>query len=379
MSQKILTVSNLAVSFQTESGTLSAVDGVSFELKKGSTLGIAGESGCGKSVTALSIISLLPKPSGRIDSGSVILHGCRNSQSFAGHSMLNSKQPWPLSGTPDHENGGKNGNENGNIELLNLDPEKMRTIRGRNISMIFQEPMTALNPVYKIKKQMLEVYSIHFPDMTRQQMTRDATDMLKQVGIANPDKIIECYPHQLSGGMRQRVMIAMALATKPDILIADEPTTALDVTVQAQILELISTLQREMGMSVILITHDLGVIAENCEDAVVMYGGRVAERAGVKELFKNPSHPYTKGLLNSIPALAATPKTTLPAIRGRVPSLEEMPIGCRFSTRCPDVMDICLKISPAETEIATCHFSACHLHEKTFKVANDFSNLQPDK
>ncbi len=329
----ILKVDQLVVAFQTESGNsdnLKAVDGVSFELKQGTTLGIVGESGCGKSVTALAVMSLLPKPSGRIESGSILFKG---------------------------------------RELVNLAPHEMQKIRGRRISMIFQEPMTALNPVYKIKKQMIEVYAIHYPDMTMRQMIHESVDMLRQVGIASPDKVIDCYPHQLSGGMRQRVMIAMALAPKPDILIADEPTTALDVTVQAQILDLIRDLQEKMGMSVIFITHDLGVIAENCDDAVVMYGGRAAERAGVRELFKNPLHPYTRGLLQSIPALAGTPKSILPTIKGRVPSLEEMPAGCRFSTRCPDVMEICRSVSPDDVEVPERkgHFIACHFRDFNIK------------
>ncbi len=324
MPEIILQVDQLKVAFQTESGNLRAVDGVSFNLRQGTTLGIVGESGCGKSVTSLAVMALLPRPSGQIHSGSIIFKG---------------------------------------TELVNLDKNIMHSIRGRQISMIFQEPMTALNPVYRIKKQMNEVYALHFPEMTKRQMTRSSIDMLEQVGVANPDKVVECYPHELSGGMRQRVMIAMALAPKPDILIADEPTTALDVTVQAQILELIRDLQKKMGMSVILITHDLGVIAENCDDAVVMYGGRVAERAGVKELFKRPFHPYTKGLLGSMPALAGTPKSILPTIKGRVPSLEEMPKGCRFSNRCPDVMDICRSDSPDEVEVMEreSHFTSCHL------------------
>ncbi|MBF0467992.1 MAG: ABC transporter ATP-binding protein [Desulfamplus sp.] len=319
----ILNVSNLVVSFETEKGRVKAVDGAGFKLKKGATLGIVGESGCGKSVTALAIMGLLPKPSGRIESGTI---------EFKSEDMV------PLMG--------KQG--------------EMHKIRGRQISMIFQEPMTALNPVQKIGVQMNEVYQLHFPLMKSHDMDNASISMLAQVGIASPDKVIRQYPHELSGGMRQRVMIAMALSSKPDILIADEPTTALDVTVQAQILDMINDLQAKLGMSVIIITHDLGVIAENCDDAVVMYGGRVAERAAVPDLFSNPVHPYTQGLLKSIPGFATTPKSTLPTIKGQVPSLDKMPSGCRFSNRCDHVMEICRSAVPLETEPAKGHFVACH-------------------
>jgi len=320
----ILKVSNLVISFDTENGRVRAVDGAGFELRQGTTLGIVGESGCGKSVTALAIMGLLPKPSGQIESGAI---------EFKGRDMV------PVMARPG----------------------EMQKIRGRKISMIFQEPMTALNPVQKIGKQMNEVYQLHFPQMEQKQMDRASVEMLNQVGMANPEEVTRHYPHELSGGMRQRVMIAMALSSKPDILIADEPTTALDVTVQAQILEMIRELKLKLSMSVILITHDLGVIAENCDDAVVMYGGRVAERAGVAELFSNPLHPYTVGLLKSIPALARTPKSTLPTIRGVVPSLEEMPSGCRFSNRCDHVMDICHSVVPCEVEAITGHLVSCHM------------------
>jgi len=325
----ILNIKNLIISFETENGRVMAVDGVSFKLKQGTTLGIVGESGCGKSVTALSIMGLLPKPSGKIESGVI---------EFRGRDIV------PLMGRTS----------------MKSTSDDMQKIRGRQISMIFQEPMTALNPVHKIGKQMNEVYHLHFSEMKKQDMDRASIEMLRQVGIATPEKLMHQYPHQLSGGMRQRVMIAMALSSKPDILIADEPTTALDVTVQAQILDMINELKKKLSMSVILITHDLGVIAENCDDAVVMYGGRIAEKAGVFELFKNPLHPYTQGLLKSIPTLTRSPKTILPAIKGMVPSLENMPSGCRFSNRCDYVMDICKTVSPDEIELIEGHFVACH-------------------
>jgi len=302
-----------------------AVDHAGFELCRGETLGVVGESGCGKSVTALSIMGLLPKPAGTVESGSI---------EFMGE------------------------------DLLKLPKEGMQAIRGKRISMIFQEPMTALNPVHKVGKQIKEVYQLHFSGLSNGQMVREAAAMLAKVGIADPEKVLDNYPHQLSGGMRQRVMIAMALAAKPEILIADEPTTALDVTVQAQILDLIKSLQKEMDMAVILITHDLGVIAENCDHAVVMYGGQVAETAQVRELFSNPCHPYTKGLLSSIPGLSGTPKSVLPTIRGMVPSLEGMPEGCRFSTRCPAAFEQCNLAPPQKRRQGAGHFAACYALEE---------------
>ncbi|MFH2057865.1 MAG: ABC transporter ATP-binding protein [Pseudomonadota bacterium] len=320
--QTILDVKDLVVEFDTEAGCVRAVDHIGFQLKKGRVLGIAGESGCGKSVTALSIMRLLPKPISSIVKGKAIFFG---------------------------------------QDIFKLPVDQMHHIRGQKISMIFQEPMTALNPVHNIGKQMVEIYQLHFSDMSKNEMRSAAVTMLEEVGIADPDKVMKKYPHQLSGGMRQRVMIAMALACEPQILIADEPTTALDVTVQAQILDLISALQKKTNMSVILITHDLGVIAETCDDVVVMYAGQIAEKADVLTLFKHPAHPYTQGLLSSIPSLAKTPKTILPTIRGSVPSLLNMPQGCRFAGRCPLMEDICIKIVPIEREIDEDHTVACHL------------------
>jgi len=323
----ILEVEDLSVVFNTEAGRITAVDDVSFILKKGVTLGIVGESGCGKSVTALSIMRLLPKPSGQIVYGNIIFN---------------------------------------NKSILNYSSEEMSRIRGKRIAMIFQEPMTALNPVHQIGKQIKEVYTLHFKEMSSEQIWNSSIEMLEKVEIADPEKVLKKYPHQLSGGMRQRVMIAMALACKPDILIADEPTTALDVTVQAQILDLIKELQNSFSMSVILITHDLGVIAENCDEAVVMYAGRVAEKALVNELFKNPLHPYTKGLLKSIPTFTniafGKRKTQLPTIKGRVPSLENMSQGCRFNPRCIDKMGICVNHIPEEIENLPNHYVSCHLY-----------------
>ncbi|RLB93495.1 MAG: peptide ABC transporter ATP-binding protein, partial [Deltaproteobacteria bacterium] len=257
-------------------------------------------------------------------------------------------------------------------DIFNLPVRQMHHIRGRKISMIFQEPMTALNPVHGIGKQMIEIYKLHFPEMSFNEMEKAAIKMLEKTGISDPKKVMGKYPHQLSGGMRQRVMISMSLSCEPDILIADEPTTSLDVTVQAQILDLIKNLQSKSGMSVILITHDLGVIAENCDDVVVMYAGRIAEKAETMQLFKHPCHPYTRGLLTSIPSLAEKSKTILPTIKGNVPSLLNMPEGCRFAGRCPWVDDICRKIVPLERKIKRNHSIACHLADIKKNEKNDF-------
>lgn len=332
--QVMLRVRELQVDFHTDQGRIKAVEQVDFQLKKERVLGIAGESGCGKSVTALSIMRLLPKPVSRVVSGRIIFND-RN--------------------------------------ILKLPMNEMHRIRGRRIAMIFQEPMTALNPVHGIGKQMIEIYKLHFPEFSHRKMIRSSVEMLEKVGIPDPEKVIKRYPHQLSGGMRQRVMIAMSLACEPDILIADEPTTALDVTVQTQILDLIKSLQKKAGMSVILITHDLGVIAENCDDVVIMYAGRIAEKAPAPVLFNAPKHPYTKGLLTSIPSLAESPKTILPTIKGNVPSLLDMPTGCRFSTRCPLVEEICRKIVPLERPVGENRTAACHLtDEKSIGFPNPF-------
>ena len=293
--KNILEVRDLVTAFDTDAGRVTAVDGVSFDVKKGKTLGIVGESGCGKSVTALSIIRLLPQPMGQVLGGSVFFK---------------------------------------DRDLMKIPDEEMYKVRGGQIGMIFQEPMTALNPVHRICKQLSEVFLLHM-DISKKEAWDRSIEILQKVGIPSPEIRISEYPHQLSGGMRQRVFIAMALACKPEIIIADEPTTALDVTIQAQILELILELQEDMGMSVILITHDLGVIAETCDDVVVMYAGRVAERGSVDQIFHNPLHLYTKGLLESIPRLENERKTQLQTIPGMVPGLLEMPVGARFAPRSP--------------------------------------------
>jgi peptide/nickel transport system ATP-binding protein len=295
-SETLLEVRDLITAFDTDSGQVTAVDQVSFDVRRGKTLGIVGESGCGKSVTAFSIMRLLPQPMGKVLGGSITLDGS---------------------------------------DLLKISTPEMQKVRGDRIGMVFQEPMSALNPVHRIGKQLTEVYHLHRPEMSSSEMWEAGIEMLRKVGIPSPEIRMGEYPHQLSGGMRQRVVIAMALALKPSLVIADEPTTALDVTIQAQILDLMKSLQEEMGMSIIMITHDLGVIAETCDDVVVMYAGRVAESGTVDQIFHNPQHLYTKGLLSSIPRLEYERKTTLPTIPGLVPSLQEMPVGARFAPRSP--------------------------------------------
>ena len=291
--ENILEVDKLITSFETEAGLLRAVDQVSFSVPQGKTVGIVGESGCGKSVTAMSIVRLLPQPAGRILGGHVFFKG---------------------------------------RDLLRATDAEIRKVRGGEIGVIFQEPMSALNPVHRIGRQVAEVFRLHMK-ISKKDAWDAATEMLKLVRIPAPEKRMMDYPHQLSGGMRQRIVIALALACKPPLVIADEPTTALDVTVQAQILDLIGGLQAETGMSVILITHDLGVIAETCDEVVVMYAGRVVERAKAEELFAHPLHAYTKGLLSSIPTLDTPSKSVLNTIPGMVASLAEHTHGCRFCQR----------------------------------------------
>ncbi|MBN1124393.1 MAG: ABC transporter ATP-binding protein [Sedimentisphaerales bacterium] len=290
----LLSIRNLSVEFETDEGLIRAVNDVSYDVPKGNTLAVVGESGCGKSVTALSILRLIPDPPGRITEGQIHF---------------------------------------GRIDLLQAIEQRMRAIRGNRIAMIFQEPMTSLNPVYTVGQQIIEAVELH-QDKHQQQAWDHAVEMLHRVGIADPQRRAREYPHQMSGGMRQRVMIAMALSCSPALLIADEPTTALDVTIQAQILELLRDLQREKGMSILLITHDLGVVAENAHDVVVMYASKVVETAPVQELFKQPLHPYTRGLLRSLPKLGQR-RERLDVISGTVPDPLHFPTGCKFHPRCP--------------------------------------------
>ena len=314
----LLEVKNLRTYFDVDDGEFRAVDGVSFALEPGRTLGIVGESGCGKSVTALSIMGLIPSPPGRIAGGEILFEG---------------------------------------VDLLKLRPAEMRERRGNQISMIFQEPMTSLNPAFTVGDQIVEVILRHRP-VTKQQATQHAIEMLRRVRIPSPDRRFEDYPHKLSGGMRQRVMIAMALACDPQLLIADEPTTALDVTIQAQILDLMRRLRDETGAAIMVITHDLGVIAEIAHEVIVMYAGRVIERAEVGALFRDPQHPYTIGLLGSIPRLT-TEQARLTTIEGVVPNPFAMPAGCRFHPRCPFAVEECLRTDPPLREIKPGQFAAC--------------------
>ena len=299
----LLEIENLESGFDTERGLVKAVDGLSFELEKGRTLGIVGESGCGKTVTAMSIVDLLPKPAGKILQGSIRFMG---------------------------------------RELRGAEPEVMYDVRGNDVGVVFQEPMAALNPVQRVGRQIIESLLLH-RDLTKAEALRKAVELLDAVGIPSPDRRISDYPHQLSGGMRQRVMIAIALCCDPDLLIADEPTTALDVTVQAQILELMSEMQKERGMATLLITHDLGVIAEQCDEVVVMYAGRIVERASVKDLFAEPKHAYTKGLLSSIPRSTNERKSKLRTITGQVASIQDFVAGCRFCQRMGRTGDTLIK------------------------------------
>ncbi|ARK28409.1 ABC transporter ATP-binding protein [Halalkalibacter krulwichiae] len=310
MTETILEVRDLRTSFFTENFEVKAVDGVNFSVPKGKTLGVVGESGSGKSITSLSILRLIQNP-GKVVGGEVLFKG---------------------------------------TNLLEKSEAEMRKIRGNEISMIFQEPMTSLNPVYTVGQQIGEAFQIH-EKLNKKQSIERSIEMLKLVGIPSPEQRVHQYPHELSGGMRQRVMIAMALACNPELLIADEPTTALDVTIQAQILELMKDLQSRLGMSIIMITHDLGVVAETCDYVAVMYCGKVVEYATVDELFRNPRHPYTVGLLNSLPRHDIDlEEEELTVIKGSVPSPADMPIGCRFAPRCPHASDICVERLPGLEE-----------------------------
>jgi peptide/nickel transport system ATP-binding protein len=322
--EAILEVRGLRTSFPTGGGFVHAVDNVSFNVRKGEAMALVGESGCGKSVTAMSIMRLVASP-GRITAGEVRFKGCN---------------------------------------LAELSEREMCAVRGNDIAMVFQEPMTSLNPVFKIGAQVAEAVRIH-QNVSKKQAWKRAAEMLELVSIPDPVKRLDDYPHQLSGGMRQRVMIAMALSCDPELLIADEPTTALDVTIQAQIMELLASLQQRLGLAILLITHDLGIVAEFCERVIVMYTGRVVEESPVSDLFANPAHPYTRGLLKSLPSVSASDPSApkrLATIKGMVPSISNLPRGCKFNPRCPDVMDICLGNEPARMLVSPGHDARCYLH-----------------
>lgn len=323
MSHDILQVDHLQVAFDTENGELVCVDDVSFSIADGKNVALVGESGCGKSVTSLSIMRLLGKH-GKITGGTVIFDG---------------------------------------KDITHLSEHEMDQIRGAEMSMIFQEPMTSLNPVLTIQYQMEEVLRLH-TDNSKEQNHAEVRHLLELVGIPNPERVLKGYPHELSGGMRQRVMIAMSLACKPKLIIADEPTTALDVTIQAQILDLIKSLHKQTGTALLLITHDMGVVAEMADEVVVMYAGQVVERADVFELFDHHMHPYTEGLMQSIPQLDADVNTPLTPIPGMVPSLQEMGTGCRFAPRCKYATQDCFAVTPALVEAKPGHYVRCHKYRE---------------
>ena len=318
----LLEIKELLTTFTTEEGKFSAVDRLSFSLNRGGTLGLVGESGCGKSVTALSILRLVPDPPGKIEGGRIVFE---------------------------------------DNDLLKFSEREMRNIRGNRISMIFQEPVSSLNPVFTVGNQIAEAVRLH-QGLNRRQAWEKAVEMLHMVRIPEPDKRAKSYPNQLSGGMCQRAMIAMALACRPDVLIADEPTTALDVTIQAQILSLISDLRRELDMSVLLITHDLGIVAEQVDRVVVMYAGAAFEEANVDELFSNPKNPYTLALFDSLPHPDGR-GGKLRAIKGVVPSLANLPAGCRFQDRCPEVIDVCREKLPELKNLGNDHWCRCWRRE----------------
>lgn len=320
---ELLEVSGLCTEFVSAAGTVRAVDGISLSVRKGETLGIVGESGCGKSITSLSIMQLLPKRISRIAAGQIRFEG-------------------------------KN--------MLEMPAKEVRNIRGNRIAMIFQEPMTSLNPVFKIGRQISESARFHLK-LGKKEANERAVEMLRKVGIPRPEKIAEQYAHQLSGGMRQRVMIAMAMVCNPQLLIADEPTTALDVTIQAQILDLMRDLQKNEGMSILMITHDLGVVAEMCDRVVIMYAGQIVEETDVATLYNNPLHPYTQGLLASLPQLAGD-NDRLSSIPGQVPNPANLPPGCRFAPRCPMVVQRCYEERPELLEIQPGHTCRCLLQQE---------------
>jgi oligopeptide transport system ATP-binding protein len=321
----LLEVKDLRVYFRSEEGTVKAVDGISFEVKQGETLGIVGESGSGKTVANLSLMRLVPEPPGEIVSGSVMLRG---------------------------------------RDVLKLAARDLRRLRGKQVAMIFQDPMTALNPFMRVSKQLMEVTQLHLGH-TRVQARQHAVKMLEHVGIPDASERIDSYPHEFSGGMRQRVMIAMALSCEPDLLIADEPTTALDVTIQAQILELIKRLKAETGASVILITHDLGIVAGMTDQVIVMYAGKIFERAPTAELFENPGNPYTRGLLRSVPN-PTDEQGQLYQIPGQPPDLARLPVGCPFAPRCERAEEICRREFPPFVQLTSEHYSLCHFANEVY-------------
>lgn len=327
----ILQVKDLQTTFFTDSGEIPAVDHIDFHLKEGEILGIVGESGCGKSVTSLSIMGLVPSPPGKIVGGEILFE---------------------------------------DTDLLKMSERQMRRVRGNDVAMIFQEPMTSLNPLFTIGNQMIEAVLIHEKKWTKKQAISRAVEMLNLVGLPRAADMMKDYPHQLSGGMRQRVMIAMALVCDPKVLIADEPTTALDVTIQAQILKLMKELNTRLNTAILLITHDLGVVAESCERVIVMYAGQIIEEAPVETIFDNPQHPYTKGLIQSVPDMRYK-KDRLYSIAGNVPRPGTIKQGCRFASRCEYAFDRCLQENPELFETSSIHKTRCFLYDKEEVEAHD--------
>lgn len=319
MDDTLIQVKNLQISFKYDGVMTPVIRGVSFDIKRGETLGMVGESGSGKSVTSREIMRLIATPPARIDSGEIL---------FEGH------------------------------DILKMSDDELRSIRGNRISMIFQEPMTSLNPVYTCGDQIMEVIRLH-KGVSKKEARQMAIEMLREVGVQSPETRVDCYPHELSGGMRQRVMIAMALSCSPTLLISDEPTTALDPTIQAQILQLIKDMKKKLNMSVLFITHDLGVVAQNCDRVVVMYAGKIVEVAEVCELFDHPAHPYTQGLIMSIPKMSSDVEE-LYSIDGSIPSFGSLPGGCTFGPRCPYFTEECTKSEPVLKDIGGGHLCACH-------------------
>ncbi|TCZ78837.1 ABC transporter ATP-binding protein [Paenibacillus albiflavus] len=322
MAEPLLEIKGLQTHFETDSGRVPAVDGVDIYIRKGEVLGIVGESGCGKSVMSLSVMRLVPSPPGRIVNGAIQYKG---------------------------------------EDLVHVSEKRMQQIRGNEIAMIFQEPMTSLNPVFTNGNQISETVRLH-RSLNRKEAKLHAIEMLRKVGIPRPEAIVDEYPHQLSGGMRQRVMIAMAMACDPELLIADEPTTALDVTIQAQILDLMKQLNRDLGTAIMMITHDLGVVAEMCDRIVVMYAGKIVEEGSTRAILKNPQHPYTRGLIQSVPRMDVA-QDKLYSIPGNVPNPRFMPEGCRFAPRCEHAMDRCHTEMPALVTLDAGHQSRCWLHD----------------
>ena len=319
MDDTLIQVKNLQISFKYDGVMTPVIRGVSFDIKRGETLGMVGESGSGKSVTSREILRLIATPPARIDSGEILFEG---------------------------------------RDILKMSDDELRSIRGNRISMIFQEPMTSLNPVYTCGDQIMEVIRLH-KGVSKKEARQMAIEMLREVGVQSPETRVDCYPHELSGGMRQRVMIAMALSCSPTLLISDEPTTALDPTIQAQILQLIKDMKKKLNMSVLFITHDLGVVAQNCDRVVVMYAGKIVEVAEVCELFDHPAHPYTQGLIMSIPKMSSDVEE-LYSIDGSIPSFGSLPGGCTFGPRCPYFTEECTKSEPVLKDIGGGHLCACH-------------------